>query len=613
MSVKNKRFTASIVIAVMLAALFAGCGGSQPNGGQQAAATTTAAATAAKAEETTAAKAEETTTAKAEETKKADETTKAAAKTEAATTAAAAAAPAETSALAPLDVTFFFWGDRPNQMDNVLGTFNNGAGKDLSMKLEFDFTPLADFSNKIKLKLSAGEAVDACFDAQWISMTQFIAEGTYRDLSKYFNNDEFPGLKAAFQPSYLKNNMLGTGKNYGIPFAQSYGIAPFVYLRGDLRQKYGCEPVTNPETYRAFLDVIVQNEPSMVPYAASISNYNVGSICQNENWFDWENMRNAGIWDMIYVNGLPGIYIYIVDYEVKDVVFFCEPESAFANLPAPYNTKLNLPSTWYAKMAREFQEKGWTERDFMTATDTPAMFYSGKAASLYWDTANYSTIVNSLKAAVPEAEIEVYQLNPVYQQGLKGKVAGQYNAWNFLCIPVTTSDEKADRIMMFYNWMFSSWENHDLFELGIEGVNFELVGDRYRIPAGVDPGANYNMPPYQLTWNPNFIRISADYPDDVVKTIEMQNDPATFYEPVWSGFSFQRENVDTQLSNPDFATLNSDYAPISYGMVADIPGKYAELENQYVNNKNLVEDLGIIKAEFISQLQAFLNMKKAGN
>jgi putative aldouronate transport system substrate-binding protein len=444
-------------------------------------------------------------------------------------------------------------------------------------------------------------------------MTQFIAEGTYRDLLKYFNNGEYPGLKEAFPENYIKNNMLGTTGVYGIPFAQSYGIVPFIYLRGDLREKYGCEPVTTPETYRAFLDAVKENDPSMVPYAASISNYNVASICLNENWLKVDEMRRSGVWDGINIGGgLPQLYVFIDGYEVKEAAFIIEPEAAFANFPAPYNTKMGVPWTWYGQMAREFQEKGWTERDFMTATDTPAMFYSGKAASLYWDTANYSAIINSLISAVPEAKVEVYQLNPVYQQGLKGMVTGQYAASNFLCIPVTTPEDKTDRIMMFYNWMFSSWDNHDLFELGVAGVNFELVGDRYRIPDGVDAGSNYNFPPYQLTWNPNFIRISADFPDNVVKTIEMQNDPETFYEPLWSGFSFQRESVTTQMTNPDIATIGAEFSQILYGQVADIPGKLAELEAQYSDNKNLTEDIATIKAEYISQLQAHLDKKKAG-
>ena len=47
--------------------------------------------------------------------------------------------------------------------------------------------------------MTAGEEVDAAFDAPWGSFNQNVSLGYYQELDKYFNNDEYPGLKKAFQ------------------------------------------------------------------------------------------------------------------------------------------------------------------------------------------------------------------------------------------------------------------------------------------------------------------------------------------------------------------------------------------------------------------------------
>ena len=165
--------------------------------------------------------------------------------------------------------------------------------------------------------------------------------------------------------------------------------------------------------------------------------------------------------------------------------------------------------------------------------------------------------------------------------------------------------------MLFYNWLFSSWKNHDLLELGIEGKNFVSVGeDEYRIPDGVDPANNYNLPGYQLTWNPHFIKISADFPADIIKYIKMQNDPNSYVESPLSGFVFQPDSVSTAAANPDIATFKAEIDNINYGMVSNVVDAYAKADAELAGNKNMVADLAAIKAEFNKQIETYLANKK---
>jgi len=506
----------------------------------------------------------------------------------------------------PMEVTFYLWGEQPVGMEDVIAEFERRTADTLNMKLYFDWSPISDLPNKIQLKLSAGEEVDANFDAQWMRLITAIADGVYTDLTEYFHNDDYPGLKAAFSPDLMSNNTLGTGKYYGIPFTQAYDTAHMIAIRGDLREKYGVPPVTDLETYLQYMDAIAANEPNMIPFAT-----NVG---REPTWvYDSVNYRvpieklNAGVWAEFFVMTNFSVDMYIEDYELKAVYVWGEPESARADFPEPYN-KLDLRKY---EMAYDWFQKGYLDPDAMTVEDGSGQFTSGKGASLYWDAANYLAISNALAASVPESQLEWYIVNPAVSGNLFGVMRGNYTAWNFMCIPSTTPKAKADRIMKFYDWMFSSLENHDLFELGIEGTHFIAIGDdQYRMPDGLDAADVYAMPGYQFTWNANFIRLSADMPPDVLAANKKCNDPSTYYNPIWSGFTFQTAAVENEIANPDFAIIADEWKLFHRGLAGEVGPAAAALLERNGNNTALMEDIAVIKAEFIRQFQEHLDARK---
>ena len=327
----RKRFVRTALCLALVAALawLAACGGgnkgSTTTAGQAQAATTAQQATTAAAVADTAA----TTAAK-----------------EAATTAAAAAA--ETTAAAAessaggknenhLEITFYHWGEKPNQMDDVMSKFNETGGKELNMTWKTNWTPLDDYSNMIKLKLSAGESVDANFDAQWMMLLDFIREGNYHDMSPYFMNPEYPGLEAAFDPNFLYNNMFGTGKTYCIPITQAYNTAPLVFIRGDLREKYGLPPVKTLEEYETFLEAVIANEPNMVPISTNVKERHTGTISTAENaLYIYDEAPKAGVWEGIQVASDIYCNAYVKDYKLLSVALTSEPASSYADFPSPF-------------------------------------------------------------------------------------------------------------------------------------------------------------------------------------------------------------------------------------------------------------------------------------
>lgn len=515
--------------------------------------------------------------------------------------------------LEPMDVTLFLWGDKPNQMDDILAEFKTRTKDELNMNFNINWAPQSDYPNNIKLKLSAGENVDMCFDAPWMNMNTFIMQGNYRDLTSYFHNDQYPGLKAAFNEEFMSNNLMGENgdKVYGIPLTQTFGGASFVYLRGDLREKYGLDPIKTQEDFEAYMAKVVENEKTMIPFVMKKDNaYGASGVINSEYQLkDLVAKSEAGMWDVELAPGVTAT-LYIKDYKIVDCVLAGEPSSAKSVLPEPFN-KTDLKN---AKDVRTWYEKGFIEKDVITREDAQGTFTSGKAASFCWDIAQYNATLSALEASIPEAKLEIFNYNPVYSEDLNGLNKGSYQAWNFISIPVTTSDEKTERIMKFFDWIFTSNENHDLFEWGIDGKNFNAVGeDQYSYPEGLDLTKNYNFPGFLLTWNPNFIRYPVGYPEEVLNTMKKANDPETYYDPLVSGLRFNGDPVKNELANPDFLTAKTRRENLAMGIFADVEAENAKIDADMEKNKTLQEDIAAIKAEVIKQAEGYLEKRKAAD
>jgi putative aldouronate transport system substrate-binding protein len=506
-------------------------------------------------------------------------------------------------------VNLFLWGDRPNQMAEVLAKFEELTKDTLNMSISINWTPQGDYPNNIKLKLSAGQEVDMCFDAPWMNMNTFILQGNYRDLTAYFLNPEYPGLESAFNVSYLSNNLMGENgdKVYGVPLAQSFGGSGMVFLRGDLREKYEVDPVTDQASFEAYLQAIVDNEPSMIPFVMKKDNsYGASSIIDVQDPEKAISQIEAGLWDAELAPGITAT-LYIKDYEIIECVISGEPNAAYANFPAPYNQA----DYSVQKKVREWYEKGYIEKDVITRDDAQGTFSAGKGASFFWDAAQYNLVLSALTQSVAGSKLEIWDPDPLSANDIMGMKKGSYTAWNFICIPVTTADAKADRIMMFFDWMFANTENHDLIEWGIEGKNYISIGDdQYTYPEGLDLTTNYNFPGYQLSWNPNFIRYPQGYPEDVLHVMKAANNTEAYYNPLLSGFRFNGDPVKNQLANPDFLTAKSRTDNLALGIFADVIAENAAIDAMMSGNKFLQEDIAAIKAEVIKQAEVYLAERK---
>lgn len=490
---------------------------------------------------------------------------------------------------APVALKGMLFGDQPKDMQVILDEFEKRTKDSLNTKLNIQWNPLSDHKQKVKLMMAAGEEMDFVFEADFVSLKELVPQGAYAQLDKYFNNDAYPGLKKAFPPEFVEANKRYDGHLYTIPFTQYFFDINAVYLRKDLREKYGLPPINSYADLQKFYDKVLENEKGITPLALQ-GNRGYQDITGVDNVNpDMPTLRPVGI-----VKDWP-IWARLSDdlKKVEDIVMLGDPASEWAKLPAPYNTmKTTFPQ--YDKWA---EWSKYLEKDIISQKDAGAYFMSGKAASYYSTLAAYAKDRKKLQETIPGADLEMFVLNPKAREMKPQAIGVDYKANNNIAIPANSKN--IDRTMKFFDWLLSSKENHDLFEYGIPGKHWEAVGDN-QIKL-LDDSKNYNFPGYELTWNPAMIRLNSNLDEKAKKYFEYSAKADTYYLSGLRKFQFDNTNFKSEYAN-----VSSKVDPFSQLLKA---GQIKDWEAQSTKLKGELDALGMdkLRVELKKQLQAYLD------
>jgi len=485
----------------------------------------------------------------------------------------------------PVELNFMLWGDKPAGMDEVLAEFERRTKDTLNMKINISWTPLSDFSNKVKLKLSAGEEVDAVFDAPWATMINNINQELYQELDGYFLNGEYPGLKQAFGEQYVSNNKFN-GKLYGIPFTQGYKEIYGFFIRKDLREKYGLAAISNLNELEQYYDRVLSDEQGVVPVAddGNALRWNYGLTDENDYFYAKSN-----------------IYTTVLTGGLSATCQLSEDSKSCVSLELPGDREEPYPGIPYdfVELSNRWKSKGYFEKDLLTQQNAASMFVAGKAASLAHGISQFSTLNDQLAKAVPGAQLEFFPAGDSQRALQPGAMKTDFKAFNFISIPVTS--KKADSVMKFFDWLFADKANHDLFERGIEGVDWIAEGDSlYKYP---DSGPRYVFPGYEMTWNPNRIRNLSGMDDEVYRILDYSMNVDSYYQTPLAGFTFDSEPVKSEIAKvtPVMDQMGKVY---SSGSISDPYAKAHEL-----NQKAVKLGLDKIREEALKQINAYLAAK----
>ena len=77
-----------------------------------------------------------------------------------------------------------------------------------NIELEFSYVTGGDYKDKINMLMTTQDEVkDLVFVGAWHGLEDFAKGGKLADLSKYFNNPEYPGLQKAFSEGMVEAAM----------------------------------------------------------------------------------------------------------------------------------------------------------------------------------------------------------------------------------------------------------------------------------------------------------------------------------------------------------------------------------------------------------------------
>ncbi|MDR0709010.1 MAG: ABC transporter substrate-binding protein [Spirochaetaceae bacterium] len=219
----------------------------------------------------------------------------------------------------------------------------------------------------------------------------------------------------------------------------------------------------------------------------------------------------------------------------------------------------------------------------------------------------YESAVNDGLLIDPEAEFGYYVLDEAQRDYEKGAVINEMVTNNWLVVPYWS--KKADAVMRFLDWLFGERAHNDLFRYGIEGVDWEPIGDDGYKNLEIDDKKRYVMPAYSLTLNPNYIRKSEFVRSrpELDKRYDYMYDFETYRLSPMAGFAFNPAHVQTEVANVSALSNELQLTISKY----DTAGAVRRINNWHAEASKV--GLEKIRAEIIKQVQDFLDAKNAAS
>ena len=425
-------------------------------------------------------------------------------------------------------------GSEPVGWQEVMAKYDEiGPG----VKLDVEWVAQGDMKDKLNLRLTAGEDYDLVFDAPFLKMKNFAADGIYAPLEDHIASGKYPNLQKAFDADLLKANYY-FGHLYGLPNMRTYGNGiDCVYYRQDIADKYGIGQIDSYDKLGQYFEAILANEPTMIPLGVSSSRGFYTMFSQNAVDFAKNHIVrfNAG--------GFCHILLNDEHTEVVDIVYEGSSPVAYANYPEKYRDGQLFGQYRFNKLV---EWSKYLEPDSLNQKDPGSLFKGGKAGAIINNLDAYEQTQLDLENSLPDAKLGTFIIPEAVKNMENGARITSLQGNNFLCIPATS--KKIDSTLKFLDWLMASKENHDLFELGIEGTHWTAVGeDQYAIPEASSSTA-YNFPGYVMTWNPNYVRFSDRLPADILEYKKYDLDPNAYYTSPLAGFIFDQSNVQTEMA-----------------------------------------------------------------
>ncbi len=491
-------------------------------------------------------------------------------------------------------------GEEPTGWDEVIARYNETGAQETGVKLDVEWVSQGSYKEKLNLRMIGSEKYDLVFDAPFNKLRTFAAYEMYVPLEDYIASGEYPNLTKAFSEDIVNANYY-YGHLYGLPMMRTYGNGiNCVYYRKDLAKKYNIGvdgQINSYEELQQFFEAILNGDEAkenMVPFGVSGSRGFYSLFAQ-----DTVDQAKNHIVRMSLGGAFAHILLNEENTEVVDIVYEGEDLSRYSQFPEKYQDG-QLLGLQRLETLREWNK--YLERDSLNRKDAWAMLTGLRCAAMVDNLDTYEQKATEFAQAIPDGELGIFILEDDVRNMEPEARLTDLKGNNFICIPAWS--DKIDKVLTFLDWLYADSDNHDLFELGIEGVNWEAVGDDKYEVLETDK-EQYSFPGYVLTWNPNFVRFQASLPDDIYQYKKYDLEQSAYYESPLAGFTFDTTELQTETSVVS-GIMSQTSTALEHGALDD---PVAQL--RATTAEALANGLDVIREEAIRQINEFLAQKNS--
>jgi putative aldouronate transport system substrate-binding protein len=495
-------------------------------------------------------------------------------------------------------IKVLFKGPKTDGFDAVYEEYLRRTRDTLNIKLDITFVEHADYREKLNLEITSGSDYDLVYDASWLRLPLLAADGYYADLREYFNNDRYPGLKKAFLPEVMESN-LWFGKMCYIPLYRAYGNGvPAIHYRQDWADSWGIGRIDSYEKLERYWETAKSR--GILPFAA-ISSRGFFQMFTVAGYFPGAPQAGIMNFDIAGISFM----VYVKDGKLLGIAPQGAGDAAFKDFPAPWNRDFAMDR--FEKFA-EWNKKGYISPDSLTITDAGAPFMAGQAASYVGTLDDVESILRNLPDYSPEAVLGDFIYDENIRNMKPNSIPSTLAGNNGLSVPANS--KKKDAVMSFLDWLFGSKENHDLFELGVQGVDYNINRDGTFKAITTYPAA---WPGYGLTWNPNYVTYSEYITGKNREYRDYERKDTSFVLQPMIGFSFNGTDVNTASLVAQIKAVSDKVALTKlHGILSDGSRSFGSAKEMM--NTNIAEcsraGLQKLQDEVARQIQAHLDGQK---
>ena len=288
----------------------------------------------------------------------------------------------------PVDLVLYYVGNEYGDEEMIFGRVNEILQEQVNATISFKSLNLSDYSTNYSLLLAGGENIDLIYTSQWCFYTDEAGKGAFQELTDELIEQYMPQTFASQSPASYTQGIID-GKLYYMPACKiGYGH-PCVIIRGDLREKYGLEPLSSIEDLYAYMAAMAADADSGVAFAYNAS-------LNGKKFQDLIACTGNGL---LTVDNNYFFYRYEegkTDYSADDVFFLFESEEF---------------RTFCDEMYACAQAGDWSKSSINNQTDTKDSFLNGTSAAYIENLGTCGNVANSVLKSNPEWKPEIYDLN----------------------------------------------------------------------------------------------------------------------------------------------------------------------------------------------------------